>query len=68
MRELQKRAEALGRAEQRRAVARIVAGLSGKLRGVAVEAHSNKAVLRGKKLLGRWLVDPSLRFIADISR
>lgn len=68
MRELQRRADQLAQAQRRRAIRRIADDLSGKVRGAVVEAAPNEVVLRGKGLLARWLVDPGLRFIADMSR
>lgn len=68
MRQVQRRAEQLARAEQRRAVAWIADALDGQLRGIAVEASGDDVVLRGKGLIRRWLVDPGLRFVAGAGR
>lgn len=68
MKQVQKRAEQLARAEQRRAIARIAAALHDQARGIAVEASGHGVVLRGRGLIRRWLVDPGLRFVAGARR
>jgi hypothetical protein len=36
--------------------------------GVSVLKTATGVVLRGRKLLERWLLDPALRFIGSVSR
>lgn len=68
MRQLQKRAAELARIHQQRSIARIADQLRGKIPGVTVEESNEGVSLRGRGLLGRWLVDPGLRFIADMPK
>lgn len=64
MRRLQERAAEIGRARQRREIARIADALRGRMRGGSVEEGASTVVLTGKRLTRRWLADPALRFIA----
>jgi hypothetical protein len=59
------RAETLARAAQRRRLQQIAAGLRGS--GVAVETTADSVVIRGRRLVQRWLSDPLLRFAGRIA-
>ena len=68
MRELQRRADALARAQQRLAIGRLADELTAKLKTAVVEATDSQVVVRGRGLLRRWLADPALRFLTSLSR
>jgi hypothetical protein len=54
------RAESIARAAQRRRLEQIAARFRG--RGIAVEVGTESVILRGRRLVHRWLADPLLRF------
>jgi hypothetical protein len=58
-------AESIARAAQRRRLQQIAAGLRG--RGVTVEVAADSVVIRGRRLVQRWLSDPLLRFAGRMS-
>ncbi len=66
MRRLQERAAEIARAKQWREIARIAETLRGHLRGDKVEEGASAVVLTGQRLTRRWLIDPALRFIAEV--
>lgn len=68
MRRLQTRVEDLARAQQRRAIARIAERLSERLRGADIQTSGDTVTVGGKHLVRRWLLDPSLRFVAELGR
>ena len=65
---LLRRADALARAGQRRLVGRIAAALSATLRDASVDVEEAQVVVSGRGIVKRWLIDPSLRFLAAGSR
>jgi hypothetical protein len=64
MQQLLERGQAVAARAKGRAIERIAAQIRDELRGVSVETGSGGVVLRGRRLLARWLRDPALRFAA----
>ena len=61
---LQSRGERLARAAQQRKVDQVAAQLRGMFGSGAVEAEEARVLVRGRGIIKRWLIDPSLRFLA----
>jgi hypothetical protein len=64
MRRLLERGQAVAARAKGRAIERVAEQFRDELRGVSVEIGSGGVVLRGRRLLARWLRDPALRFAA----
>ena len=63
MNNLIKRAEDRARATQRRKITQITAHLREIIRGASIEEEEARILVRGRGLMKRWLIDPSLRFL-----
>jgi hypothetical protein len=68
MSKLLQRGEELGRAAQKRRIDSTAAHLRELLSGNRVDAEETRILVSGRSLLGRWLVDPGLRFLAGDGR
>ena len=64
MRKLMSRGDALAREAQQRQVERVAQQLRGLFGSAAVEADEARVLMRGRGIIKRWLIDPSLRFFA----
>jgi hypothetical protein len=64
MQRLVERGERIAAQAKSAAVERMVAQFRDQVRGIAIETGSGEIILRGRRLLARWLVDPALRFAA----
>jgi hypothetical protein len=64
MEQLVARAEALARARQRAKVQVVADKLRSLLGEIAVEVEEARVLVRGRGIVRRWLIDPSLRFLA----
>lgn len=64
MSKLLRHAEDLARAEQRRKIGRIAGRLKELIRGASIEVEEARVLVRGRGMLKRWLIDPSLRFLS----
>jgi hypothetical protein len=64
MERLMRRAEALVEEARRAKVAAVAARLRTLLGDASVEVEEARVLVRGRGLIKRWLVDPSLRFFA----
>lgn len=64
METLMRRAEALVEEARRAKVAAVAARLRALLGEASVEVEEARVLVRGRGLIKRWLVDPSLRFLA----
>ena len=64
MSELLSRGERLAREAQRRKVVEVAAQLRGMLGSTAIEVEEARVLVRGRGIIKRWLIDPSLRFLA----
>jgi hypothetical protein len=64
MGELAKRGADIARAAQQRRVRVIAHRLASILGSAAIEAEEARVLVRGKGMIKRWLIDPSLRFLA----
>jgi hypothetical protein len=64
MAELAKRGADIARAAQRRRVRMIADQLAAILGSAAIEVEEARVLVRGKGMIKRWLIDPSLRFLA----
>jgi hypothetical protein len=64
MNNLIERAEARAQAAQRRKIAEVAARLREIIRGASIEVEEARILVRGKGLVKRWLIDPSLRFLS----
>ena len=60
---LQKRGERLALDCQQRKVAEVAAQLRAILGSGAVEVEEARILVRGRGIIKRWLIDPSLRFL-----
>jgi hypothetical protein len=58
------RGEALAREAQRRKVQHVARQLSAMLGGGAIQVEEARVLVRGRGLIRRWLIDPSLRFLS----
>jgi hypothetical protein len=63
MGELLSRGERLAREQQRRKVADVAAQLRDILGSAAVEVEEARVLVRGRGIIKRWLINPSLRFL-----
>ena len=63
MSELIKRGEMLARESQRRRVRELAERLRGAFGRAAVEVEEARVLVRGRGMVKRWLIDPSLRFL-----
>jgi adenylate kinase len=61
------RAEQIAQAAQANRIA-AMAEAAAELSGVSVLKTATGLVLRGKRLLERWLLDPALRFLGSLSQ
>ena len=61
---LQSRGERLATEAQRRKVAELAAQLRAVLGSASVEVEEARVLVRGRGIIKRWLIDPSLRFLA----
>jgi hypothetical protein len=60
------RAEQIAQAAQASRIDAIAETAAAELSGVSVLKTATGVVLRGKKLLERWLLDPALRFLGSL--
>jgi hypothetical protein len=63
MRELLERGQTLARERQRRKVQAIAQQLRATFDSAAIEVEEARVFVRGRGLIKRWLIDPSLRFL-----
>lgn len=68
MEKLVKRADELARAGQRQKVQAVAEQLKGMLAGASVEVEEARVLVSGRGIIKRWLIDPSLRFLAGGSK
>lgn len=68
MNKLIARGKAVARQAQAARVQRVATHLSSVLGSSAVEAREAQVLVRGKGIIKRWLIDPSLRFLAGDSK
>lgn len=61
---LVRRAEDLVRARQSEKLQGIAAQLRALLDSAAIEVEEARVLVRGRGIIKRWLIDPSLRFLA----
>ena len=61
---LQKHGEALARDRQRINVQSVAAELRAMFGSAAVEVEEARVLVRGRGMIKRWLIDPSLRFLS----
>jgi hypothetical protein len=59
-----RRGEALARERQRERVRELSERLKGMFGEGAVEVEEARVLVRGRGIVKRWLIDPSLRFLA----
>ena len=60
---LQSRGERLAREGQQRKVAEVASQLRAIFGSAAVEIEEARVLVRGRGIIKRWLIDPSLRFL-----
>jgi hypothetical protein len=58
------RAESIARAGQRRKLYQVAEQLRDVLNGASVEVEEARVLVRGRGIVKRWLIDPSLRFLS----
>jgi hypothetical protein len=58
-----KRVEQLARARQTEKVQALAAQLRALLGAAAIEVEEARVLVRGRGIIKRWLIDPSLRFL-----
>lgn len=61
---LARRGEALAREAQRRKLRQLAEELRAILGSASVEVEETRVLVRGKGMIKRWLIDPSLRFLS----
>jgi hypothetical protein len=61
---LMKRAEDLAQAMQQRKIRAIAAQLGDLLGGASIAVEEARVLVRGRGIVKRWLIDPSLRFLS----
>ena len=59
-----KRGEALTRDRQRQTVEAVATQLRSMFGSAAVEVEEARVLVRGRGMIKRWLIDPSLRFLS----
>ena len=64
MTKLIKRGEQIARERQRQRVRQLAEQLKGLFGDAAVEVEEARVLVRGRGIVKRWLIDPSLRFLA----
>lgn len=64
MARLAKRVEELARERQRQKVRQIAEELKALIGDAAIEAQEARVLVRGRGIVKRWLIDPSLRFLS----
>jgi hypothetical protein len=64
MSDLLSRGERLAIEAQRRKVAEVAAQLRAMLGSSTIEVDEARVLVRGRGIIKRWLIDPSLRFLA----
>jgi hypothetical protein len=64
MSDLLSRGERLAIEAQRRKVAEVAAHLRAMLGSSTIEVDEARVLVRGRGIIKRWLIDPSLRFLA----
>jgi hypothetical protein len=64
MNELVSRGERLARDQQRQAVQSVANRLRVLFGSAAVEVEEARILVRGRGIVKRWLIDPSLRFLS----
>ena len=64
MSELLRRGEALARDQQRRKLQSVAGELRASFGSAAVEVEEARVLVRGRGIVKRWLIDPSLRFLS----
>jgi hypothetical protein len=64
MSDLLSRGERLALEAQRRKVAEVAAQLRAMLGSSTIEVDEARVLVRGRGIIKRWLIDPSLRFLA----
>ena len=63
MERLSARGEEIARRAQARTKVRVASGLRDLLGAAAVSIEETRVLVRGKRILARWLGDPALRFL-----
>lgn len=58
------RGERLATEAQRRKIAEVAGQLRAVLGSASVEVEEARVLVRGRGIIKRWLIDPSLRFLA----
>ena len=61
---LMRRGEELARAKQQQKVKAVAEQLRAKFGAGAIEVEEARVLVRGRGIIKRWLLDPSLRFLA----
>lgn len=61
---LMKRADEIVRAGQQRRIRSVAAQLRNALVSASIEIEEARVLVRGRGIVKRWLIDPSLRFLA----
>ncbi|HEX6072715.1 MAG TPA: hypothetical protein VFY95_06890 [Sphingomicrobium sp.] len=64
MHSMMMRAESIARAGQRRKLHQVAEQLRNVLNGASVEVEEARVLVRGRGMVKRWLIDPSLRFLS----
>ena len=59
-----RRGEEIARAAQRRRVQQVAAYLRNVLGSASIEVEEARVLVRGRGIVKRWLIDPSLRFLS----
>ena len=68
MESLLKRGEELARQAQRAQVQKVAEQLKAIFGAAAIEVQEAQVLVRGRGIIKRWLIDPSLRFLAGESK
>ena len=64
MAKMMPRAEQIARAAPRRKVGEVAQHLRALLGSASIEVEEARVLVRGRGIIKRWLIDPSLRFLA----
>lgn len=59
-----RRGEEIARAAQRRRVQQVAVYLRNVLGSASIEVEEARVLVRGRGIVKRWLIDPSLRFLS----